>query len=165
MVNYINDGKIVLLVASEGQIGIADPGFQFIQEAIKLKISYTVLPGPSAFMNAYVHSAHILGKFIVQETIHYDIDGIIKGYKDSESSVVFHVWARDVQQLAKSLHEHCIGQPRMITLCCDMTTPDEKIIRDMADNLINNESIKDFKDNNMITGILSHKLMPEQMFF
>ena len=158
MCDYLESGKTVLLIATEGQIGIADPGFQFIQEAIRKKFDYTVLPGPSAFMNAYVHSAHILGKFMIQETIHYDIDNILRGYRDSIFPVVFHVWSHDVDEMAKSLNRHFKGSGKMITLCCNMTTENEFVIRDMAENLINNNSLEIFKNFHHVTAVLSHEL-------
>lgn len=163
MSEYIESGKTVLLVATEGQIGIADPGFQFIQEAIRKKFDYTVLPGPSAFITAYVHSAHILGKFTIQETIHYDIDGVIQGYSDSNQPVVFHVWAKDVREMAEALNRHFKNQNRVITLCCNMSLSNEFIIRDIASNLINNPRLNIFDHSVQVTAVLSHNLMEDQI--
>lgn len=163
MCDYIESGKTVLLLSTEGQVGIADPGFQFIQEAIKKKFDYTVLPGPSAFINAYVHSAHVLGRFMIQETIHYDIDNILRGYRDSEYSVVFHVWSHDIKQMAESLNRHFKNSNKMITLCCNMTTSDEFIIRDMAENLIYNKNLDIFDNFHHVTAVLSHSLNQDQI--
>lgn len=158
MSEYITSGKTVLLIATEGQVGIADPGFQFIQEAIKRKFDYTVLPGPSAFITAYVHSAHILGRFSIQETIHYDIDGIINSYQNSKQPVVFHVWSKDVREMAQSLNKHFKNQNRVITLCCNMSLPDEFIIRDLAKDLINNKELDRFNKHVHVTAVLSQEL-------
>lgn len=53
------------MVASEGQIGIADPGCQFIQACVKNNLNYTVLPGPSVFSNSYAASGYVEGDFLV----------------------------------------------------------------------------------------------------
>jgi len=56
LVGVLKEGKDVALVSDAGMPGILDPGYNLINLAIKNNIIITVIPGPSAFVNALVLS-------------------------------------------------------------------------------------------------------------
>ncbi|MDD4899858.1 MAG: 16S rRNA (cytidine(1402)-2'-O)-methyltransferase [Candidatus Omnitrophica bacterium] len=56
LLSLLKEGKDVALVSDAGTPGILDPGFHIINLAIKNNISITVIPGPTAFVNALVVS-------------------------------------------------------------------------------------------------------------
>jgi len=56
LIGLLKDGKDVALVSDAGMPGILDPGYNLINLAIKNDIAITVIPGPSAFVNALVLS-------------------------------------------------------------------------------------------------------------
>lgn len=56
IIEYVLDGRKVAIVSDAGMPGISDPGRILIEEAIKGKIPYTIIPGPSAVVAAYVLS-------------------------------------------------------------------------------------------------------------
>lgn len=56
LLKVLKEGKSVALVSDAGTPGILDPGYNLINLAIKNDIKVTVIPGPSAFINALVLS-------------------------------------------------------------------------------------------------------------
>ena len=51
-------GKDICLISDAGMPGISDPGSVIVNYLIERKIAYTVLPGPSALINAQVLSGY-----------------------------------------------------------------------------------------------------------
>ncbi|MCM8795770.1 MAG: 16S rRNA (cytidine(1402)-2'-O)-methyltransferase [Candidatus Omnitrophica bacterium] len=56
LIRLLKEGKDIALVCDAGTPGILDPGYNLINLAIKNNIETTVIPGPSAFINALVLS-------------------------------------------------------------------------------------------------------------
>lgn len=66
LIGLLNQGKDIALVSDAGTPGILDPGYSLINLAIKNNIEITVIPGPSAFVNALVLSGRPTHKFIFE---------------------------------------------------------------------------------------------------
>lgn len=60
------DGLQAALVSDAGTPGISDPGFLLIREALRLGISVSCLPGPTAFVPALVASGLPCERFIFE---------------------------------------------------------------------------------------------------
>ena len=56
IIEDLKAGKEIALISDAGMPGISDPGNILINECIKNDIEYTVIPGASAFVNAFVMS-------------------------------------------------------------------------------------------------------------
>lgn len=56
LLEQLRSGKRVALVTDAGTPSISDPGYRLVSACIEEKISYTVLPGPSAAITALVGS-------------------------------------------------------------------------------------------------------------
>jgi len=56
LIKLLKEGKNVALVSDAGTPGILDPGYNLIHLAIKNNIQTTVIPGPTAFVDALVLS-------------------------------------------------------------------------------------------------------------
>jgi len=56
LLEELRSGKRVALVSDAGTPSISDPGYRLIAACIEEKISYTILPGPSAVITALVGS-------------------------------------------------------------------------------------------------------------
>jgi len=62
IIGLLKEGKDVALVSDAGMPGISDPGYHLINLAIKNDLALTVIPGPTALINALVLSgkpAHV----------------------------------------------------------------------------------------------------------
>ncbi len=56
LLKELREGKKIALVTDAGMPSISDPGYRLVSACIEEKISYTVLPGPSAVITALVGS-------------------------------------------------------------------------------------------------------------
>lgn len=151
--SLIKDNKKVLLVASEGQIGIADPGNQFIQACIKNSLDYTILPGPNVAVSSYVASGFVEGDFIVCSSMNNPIS-FLSSYKDKNIPMVLLVWYKDISNVIKYLQENYDNE-RYITLCVNMTMNDEIFIYDKIKNISENNKIKSLNENSKISIVIS----------
>jgi len=66
ILRLLQEGKDIALVSDAGMPGILDPGYNLINLAIKNNITITVIPGPTAFVNALVLSGKPAHKFIFE---------------------------------------------------------------------------------------------------
>jgi 16S rRNA (cytidine1402-2'-O)-methyltransferase len=64
LIGRLKEGKNVALVCDAGMPGILDPGYNLIQLAIKNNIELTVIPGPTALVNALVLAGKPAHEFI-----------------------------------------------------------------------------------------------------
>ncbi|MBU3959016.1 MAG: 16S rRNA (cytidine(1402)-2'-O)-methyltransferase [Candidatus Omnitrophica bacterium] len=64
LIRLLKEGRDIALVSDAGTPGILDPGYNIINLAIKSNIEITVIPGPTAFINALVLSGKPAHKFI-----------------------------------------------------------------------------------------------------
>jgi 16S rRNA (cytidine1402-2'-O)-methyltransferase len=66
LIRLLKEGKSIALVSDAGTPGILDPGYNIINLAIKNNIEITLIPGPTAFINALVLSGKPAHKFIFE---------------------------------------------------------------------------------------------------
>jgi len=66
LIGLLKAGKNIALVSDAGMPGILDPGHNLINLAIQSNIEITVIPGPTAFVNALVLSGKPAHKFIFE---------------------------------------------------------------------------------------------------
>ncbi|MBI4972634.1 MAG: 16S rRNA (cytidine(1402)-2'-O)-methyltransferase [Candidatus Omnitrophica bacterium] len=64
LLKLLKEGKDIALVSDAGTPGILDPGYNLINLAIKNNVRITVIPGPTAFINALVLSGKPAHEFI-----------------------------------------------------------------------------------------------------
>ena len=64
LLTLLQEGKAIALVSDAGMPGILDPGYHIINLAIKNNIEITVIPGPTAFVNALVLSGKPSHEFV-----------------------------------------------------------------------------------------------------
>jgi 16S rRNA C1402 (ribose-2'-O) methylase RsmI len=132
--DLIKNGMDVLLVAGEGQVGIADPGNQFIQACIEQDLKYTVYPGPNSPENTIEH------------------------FKDQDTALVIPIWRHrinDILDLFDTQFKFTNGKNKKVTLCCDMTTHEELFITDWVDQISKNKKVQEIRQYAKITLVLS----------
>ncbi len=66
LIKLLQENKSIALVSDAGTPGILDPGYHIINLAIKNNIETTLIPGPTAFINALVLSGKPAHKFIFE---------------------------------------------------------------------------------------------------
>jgi 16S rRNA (cytidine1402-2'-O)-methyltransferase len=66
LIGLLKEGKNIALVSDAGTPGILDPGYHLINLVIKNNIEITVIPGPTAFVNALVMSGKPCHQFVFE---------------------------------------------------------------------------------------------------
>jgi len=66
LIRLLKEGKSIALVSDAGTPGILDPGYHIINLAIKNNIETTLIPGPTALINALVLSGKPAHKFMFE---------------------------------------------------------------------------------------------------
>jgi len=140
VVSLVSRGKKVLLVAGEGQIGVADPGTQFIQACIEKSLPYTVLPGPSAFITAFVASGIVNGDFFISCNME-NPEQVLEKFRMSGTPVVVLVWQDKLTSILEYVRD-CFSINKTITLACDMTMDSEMFLTGTAKELLTNPKFK-----------------------
>lgn len=157
VIDFINEGRTVLLVAGEGQVGMADPGTQFIQACIENNLPYTVYPGPSAFVSAFVASGIVNGDFFISCNMEHP-ENTIEYFKDQDKALVIPIWdyrLNDILKLIDEKFKFNNGRNKKITLCVDMTTNEELFITDWANKIINHHDLKRIRKHAKIMLVVS----------
>ena len=155
--DFIKEGRTVLLLAGEGQIGIADPGNQFIQECIKQNLKYTVYPGPNSHITAFVASGITNGDFTISSNMQYPEKTILY-FKDQDTPLVIPIWPNrleDILQLIDTEFKFNNGKNKQVTLCVDMTSNEEMFITDWANKIAHREEIKKIREHGKIVLVIS----------
>lgn len=168
MAKDILDGKTVLLIASEGQVSISDPGIQFIQKCITDNLPYETLPGPTASITAYVASGLSSGRLLVIPSVEEDrIEKVFESLKDIEYSTSVHVWAKDLPKVIEYIDknykwyrtsDNTYHANKIIAVCCDLTKPSEFIFMDWAHRIKNNLGFSQINIDTRVTLILGEFL-------
>lgn len=66
LIRLLKEGKNIALVSDAGMPGILDPGYHLVNLAITNQVEVTVIPGPTAFINALVLSGRPSHRFIFE---------------------------------------------------------------------------------------------------
>lgn len=66
LLRLLKAGQDVALISDAGTPGILDPGYHLINLALEHRIAVTVIPGPTAFVNALVLSGKPTHRFIFE---------------------------------------------------------------------------------------------------
>jgi len=66
LLKLLKEGKAIALISDAGTPGILDPGYHIINLAIKENIEITLIPGPTAFVQALVLSGKPCHQFIFE---------------------------------------------------------------------------------------------------
>ena len=147
VVDLIKNGETVLLVAGEGQVGIADPGNQFIQACIEQDLKYTIYPGPSSHITAFVASGITNGDFYISCNMEYP-EKTIEYFKDQDTPLVIPIWQHRLDEIIELLDtkfKFTNSKNKKVTLCCDMTANEELFITDWVDKIAKNEKLKQIR--------------------
>ena len=164
MESYIKNNKSVLLISSEGQVAISDPGVQFIQRCISKKLSYEVLPGPSSSVSAFVYSGLSSGRLFIHPTVEKDEIDIKFGLiRNMSNPVAVHIWSKDLPKALRYIDDHfkwvsddgLTTANRIVSICCDISMPNNFMVMDWCDKIINNKGIINISKDTLITLIFS----------
>lgn len=124
----LKSGKHIALVSEAGMPGISDPGFLLVRACRKENVPLTVLPGPSALINAVVSSG------IPTEPFHFE--GFLPHKKGRQTRLKYLATLENTFILYESPHrimkcldeliEYC-GTERHAAVCRELTKKFEEV--------------------------------------
>ncbi len=147
VIDLLEQGHDVALVSDAGMPGISDPGFLAIRAAHQKGIGVTVIPGPSAVINALIYSGLPSDRFVFEGFLppKKGRKTRIMALKDEERTVVFYESPHRIEKLLDQLVD-ILGEDRMAALTRELTKKFEEIIRgplgSIRDELKDREKIK-----------------------
>jgi 16S rRNA (cytidine1402-2'-O)-methyltransferase len=130
LINLLKDGKDIALVSDAGMPGILDPGYNLINAAIENKISITVIPGATAFINALVlsgkpaHEYYFAG-FLPNKKI--SRKNKLRELSELKCTVVFYESCHRIISCLEDVRE--VFENKEIVLCRELTKKFEEVIR------------------------------------
>jgi len=131
IIKCIKDGESIAILSDAGAPLISDPGFPLIKRCIKEDISFTVLPGPSAVINAAILSGLPTDKFSFNGFLPKKSEAkrkIAIGLKNSNITNIFFESAKRVFKTIEIFSEVLDPNTNM-AICREMTKEYESIYR------------------------------------
>ncbi len=114
ILNDLKTGKVVSLISDAGMPAVSDPGNLLVQEVIKNNLEYTVISGPSAFLNAFVLSGFstpfsFFGFLPERDKAKKTL---LTPFINVQSTLIFYVSPHSLSKDLKGLHE-LLGKRKM----------------------------------------------------
>ena len=138
IIKLLKNGKNIVLACEAGTPAISDPGYKLIREINNLNIRYTLLPGPSAVINALVISGLPTDKFSFYGFIPRKVNAKEELFKkiaiENKTSICFESIKR-LEDSLKTLSKF-IDTERKISVCREMTKAHEQIVTDNCKNVL-----------------------------
>ena len=129
--DYLMKGEDVALFSDTGTPVFADPGFNLLKRAYKLGIEVSPIPGASSLMAALVKSDIEMKRFYYYGFLsakREERDNELRKLKSFEFPMVFLEAPYRLAPLLEAIKKN-IGDKRYINVICELTTPEEKIIK------------------------------------
>lgn len=137
IIGLLKEGKSIALVSDAGTPGILDPGHNLINAAIKNNIEITVIPGPSAFVNALVLSGKHTHRFMFEGFLPNRPQARLnrlKELKKLKCSIVFYESCHRIQATLEDIQD-AFGD-RQIVCARELTKKFEEIKRGSAKEIL-----------------------------
>ena len=131
IIELIKDGETIALLSDAGAPLISDPGYPLIQKCIKESISFTVLPGPSAVINAVILSGLPSDQYTFYGFLPKQYEAKIKIAKKLKASKMTHVFFESAKRINKTIEifSEILSSDTQIAICREMTKEYESIYR------------------------------------
>lgn len=137
LLELLKQGKHVALVSDAGMPGILDPGHHLVNLAIRNNIEITVLPGPTAFINALVLSGKPCHKFIFGGFLPNKSGARINRLKELANSKHTLVFYESCHRLIKTLEDiQEVFKDKEIVCARELTKKFEEVKRASAKDLL-----------------------------
>ncbi|HLC94238.1 MAG TPA: 16S rRNA (cytidine(1402)-2'-O)-methyltransferase [Patescibacteria group bacterium] len=143
VLNLLQEDKNIALVSESGMPTVCDPGSLLLTCAVKENISYTVIPGPTAFVNACVLSGFSTKNLLFLGFLpkkQFQLLQLINKLKSMgkmliDLTVVFYESPHRINHTLTIIDE--VLPNNEICICREMTKKFEEVIRGKAHELLN----------------------------
>ena len=157
VIDILNNGENIALISDAGLPVISDPGRELIEDLKLNEITYTVIGGVSAFINAYILSGFdypftFIG-FLPSKNI--DREKLLLEFRNVKSTLIFYSSVHDIKTDIETLYK-MLGD-RQICIARELTKLHEEVVFSTLKNGYNGvlkgefvivvEKFKDENDN------------------
>tara|TARA_B100001093_G_scaffold517050_1_gene597450 strand:- start:101 stop:922 length:822 start_codon:yes stop_codon:yes gene_type:complete len=131
IIECIRGGESVAILSDAGAPLISDPGYPLIRRCIKQDISFTVLPGPSAVINAAILSGLPTDKFSFNGFLPKKSKAKRKVALDLNDSKITNIFFESAKRVPKTIEifSEVMDPNTHIAVCREMTKEYESIYR------------------------------------
>ena len=130
IVNRLLAGENVALISDAGTLGISDPGFYLVREAVRAGVEVQCLPGATAFVPALVSSGLPCDRFAFEGFLPQKKGRQTKlqSLKDEERTMIFY---ESPFRLVKTLQQFAevYGGDRQVSVCREISKVHEESVR------------------------------------
>ena len=119
IIKLIKSGRTIALLSDAGAPLISDPGYPLIQRCIKEDISFTVLPGPSAVINAVILSGLPSDKFLFNGFLPKQTEAKRKIARKLQNCDVTNIFFESAKRIGKtiSIFSETLSPDTQLTIC------------------------------------------------
>ena len=147
IIKLINNGDTIALMSDAGAPLISDPGYPLIQRCIMEDICFTVLPGPSAVINAVILSGLPSDKFLFNGFLPKQSEAKRKIALKLKNSDITNIYFESAKRIGKTIEifAEFLGPHTQLAICREMTKEYESVYRGTIKEvltLIKNNEIK-----------------------
>ena len=147
IIKLIKSGETIALISDAGAPLISDPGYPLIQRCIKEDICFTVLPGPSAVINAVILSGLPSDKFIFNGFLPKQSEAKRKIAIKIQNSNITNIYFESAKRITKtiSIFSEVLRPNTQVAICREMTKEFESVYRGTIEEvlaLVKNNEIK-----------------------
>jgi len=147
IIKLIKSGGTVALLSDAGAPIISDPGYPLIQRCIKEDIFFTVLPGPSAVINAVILSGLPSDKFLFNGFLPKQTEAKRKIALKLQNSDLTNIFFESAKRISKtiSIFSEVLKPDTQVAICREMTKEFESVHRGTINEifaLVKNNQIK-----------------------
>ena len=131
IIELLKCGKTLALLSDAGAPLISDPGYPLIQSCIKEDLSFTVLPGASALINAVILSGLPSNKLSFYGFLPKQHEAKRKIAINLQNSNMTNIFFESAKRIVKtiSIFSEVLNPDTQITICREMTKEYESIYR------------------------------------
>lgn len=107
IIERVKSGQSVAYISDAGTPCISDPGLELVKAAIESGVPYTVIPGPSALINALVLSGFDSSRFLFLGFLpdkKSDRQKLLEGVKNLPFTLIFYCAPHDVNKDIKDIY-------------------------------------------------------------
>ena len=129
-INIIKQNETIGLVSDAGTPGISDPGFLLIRECLLNNIEVECLPGPTAFVPAFVQSGFAMDRFCFEGflPVKKGRKKRIEELKEENRTMIFYESPYRIGKTLKELAE-AFGLERKVSVSRELTKKFEETLR------------------------------------
>jgi 16S rRNA (cytidine1402-2'-O)-methyltransferase len=147
IIKLIKGGDTIALISDAGAPLISDPGYPLIQRCIMEDICFTVLPGPSAVINAVILSGLPSDKFFFNGFLPRQSEAKRKIAIKLKNSDTTNIYFESAKRIGKtiSIFAEVLEPDTQLAICREMTKEYESVHRGTIEEvltLIKNNEIK-----------------------